>query len=257
MEIIRLRHSWPENAGFGIRHKSGRSDYIFIHFHTPVELTLGGKTVKLKPHATAVFDKSTEFAFRSEQNLMHDWMHFEGDIHERLSLFGLSTDEIYYPKTTDFISDIIRELEVEYFSKKSYCNDICEAKLVELFVKLARSTVLDEVGEIIPDGTRKGFLELRRDIFASLSFDWTVEEMARRVMLSESRFYVIYKQIFGISPKNDLICARVELAKNLLRRGLYSVDEVAEMAGYQSTFNFIRQFKKSVGQTPGEYKRSV
>jgi len=81
--------------------------------------------------------------------------------------------------------------------------------------------------------------------------------MAKRVMLSESRFYVVYREIFGIAPKNDIICARVELAKNLLRRGIYSVDEVSEKTGYQSTFNFIRQFKKACGMTPGEYKKSV
>lgn len=257
MDILRLRHSWSENAGFGIKHRKNRNDYIFIHFHTPVELFIGGEKFRLRPHACAIFAKETEFAFRSEPALIHDWMHFVGDVPEVLSRYGLCTDKVYYPKSTDFITDIIRELEVEYFSKKSHYRDIFDLLLFELFVKLARSTVLDEVGEDIPDGVTKSFTELRSDVFASLNFPWTVEEMARRVMLSESRFYVVYKQIFGISPKNDLICARIELAKNLLRRGVYSVDEVSRMSGYGSTFNFIKQFKRSVGLTPGEYKRST
>lgn len=257
MDILRLRHAWPENAGFEIKHEKDRSDYIFIHFHTPVALTINGKRQELKPHACAVFHKNTELYFKSEVSLIHDWMHFEGDVPQLLGKYGLCTDTVYYPKTYDFITEIIRSLEVEKFSQKSYFEDMYEAKLCELFVRLARSTVLCESGEYIPVGVVKRFIDLRSEVFSDLSKEHSISEMARRVMLSESRFYVVYREIFGISPKNDIICARLELSKNLLRRGIYSVDEVAEKAGYNSTFNFIRQFKKAVGTTPGEYKKTV
>ena len=256
INILRLRHAWPENPGFEISHESGRSDYLFIHFHTPVTLTMHGKTEELRPHACIVFHKDTALHFKSKAELIHDWMHFEGEVPGLIGKYGLSFDTVYYPKTYDFITDVIRSLEAEYFSRKSYFADMQSAKLCELFVKLARSTVLEESGEIIPHGVRKRFIDLRTEVFATLSREWTVEEMAKRVLLSESRFYVLYRDIFGITPKNDLICARVELAKNLLRRGIYSVDEVAEAVGYNSTFNFIRQFRKACGTTPGSYKKN-
>jgi len=257
MDIIRLRHAWPENAGFEIEHRSNRKDYIFIHFHTPVTLSINEKISVLRPHACVIFHKDTRVYFKSETNLIHDWMHFEGDIPEQLGKYGLCTDTIYYPKTYDYITEIIRALEAECFSRRSYFSEICDARLCELFIKLARNTVLCESGEIIPVGVVKRFIDLRSEVFAELSHDWSIPEMARKVMLSESRFYVVYREIFGIPPKNDIICARVELAKNLLRRGIYSIDQVAEKAGYQSTFNFIRQFRKTVGMTPGEYKKSI
>lgn len=257
MNIIRLRHAWPENSGFEIRHEKNRTDYIFIHFHTTVTLTMKGRTEQLRPHSCIIFHKDTELHFRSDVTLIHDWMHFEGDIPAFIGKYGLCTDTVYYPKAYEFITEIIRSLEVENFSQKSYFEDMYDAKLCELFIKLARSTVLEESGEIIPVGVVKRFIDLRSEVFSDLSKDWNIAEMAKRVMLSESRFYVVYREIFGIAPKNDIICARVELAKNLLRRGIYSVDEVSEKTGYQSTFNFIRQFKKACGMTPGEYKKSV
>ncbi len=257
MNILRLRHAWPENAGFEITHEKDRSDCIFIHFHTPVTLTMYGKTEELKPHACVMFDKNTALHFKSEVNLIHDWMHIELDSPNDLEKYGLSFDTVYYPKTYDFITDIVRTLEAEHFSQKSYFRSMQEAKLCELFVRLARNTVLSESGETIPVGIEKRFIDLRREVFASLSSEWTIPKMANIVMLSESRFYVLYREIFGIAPKNDLICARVELAKNILRRGIFTVDEASEMCGYNSTFNFIRQFKKATGMTPGEFKRTL
>ena len=243
-------------SGFEISHESGRSDYLFIHFHTPVTLTIHGRTEELSPHACIIFHKDTALHFKTEVNLIHDWMHFEGEVPELIEKYGLSFDTVYYPKVCDFITDVIRALEAEFFSQKSYFGDMQSAKLNELFIKLARGTVLEESGEIIPHGMRKRFIDLRSEVFATLSRDWTVEGMAKRIPLSESRFYVLYRDIFGISPKNDLICARVELAKNLLRRGIYSVDEVAQAVGYNSTFNFIRQFRKACGKTPGDFKKT-
>ena len=244
-------------SGFEISHAGNRNDYLFIHFHTPVTLTMHGKTEELHPHACVIFHRNTALHFKAKVNLIHDWMHFEGEVPELISKYGLTFDTVYYPKTYDYITETIRSLEAEFFSQKSYFEDMQQAKFCELFVKLARNTVLEESGEIIPHGMRKRFIDMRNEVFASLSHDWTIDEMAKKIPLSESRFYVLYRDIFGISPKNDLICARVELAKNLLRRGIYSVDEVAEATGYNSTFNFIRQFRKACGTTPGDYKKML
>ena len=255
INITRLRHAWPENAGFEITHEKNRNDYIFIHFHTPVTLTLNGITTRLHPHACVIFHKDTGLHFKAEENLIHDWMHFEGDIPEFLAKYSLECDKIYYPGAYDYITDAIRSIETEHFSRKSHYKDIQLGRLGELFIKLARNTVLDESGEMIPVGIKQSFIELRNEVFASLSKDWTISELAKKINLSQSRFYVLYKEIFGIGPKSDLCCARIELAKNLLRRGIYSVEQVGEMSGYKNNFNFIRMFRKATGMTPGEYKK--
>lgn len=255
INILRLRHAWPENAGFEISHNKNRSDYIFIHFHTPVKLTMRGNTTLLRPHACIVFHKDTPLHFKADENLIHDWMHFEGDIPELLGKYSLECDTVYYPRAYDYITDAIRSIEAEHFSKKSHYEDIQTSLICELFIKLARNTVLEESGEMIPFGIKQSFIELRSEVFASLSKDWTISELAKRMNLSHSRFFVIYKDLFGIGPKNDICCARIELAKNLLRRGIYSVEQVGEMSGYNNNFNFIRMFRKATGVTPGEYKK--
>ena len=84
--------------------------------------------------------------------------------------------------------------------------------------------------------------------------DWSIDEMAELVHLSASRFFTLYKNIFGVSPKEDLLKSRIQHAEMLLSQG-YSVKEVATLSGFSNQYNFIRQFKKLTGQTPGKYKK--
>ena len=78
--------------------------------------------------------------------------------------------------------------------------------------------------------------------------------MAQRLYLSESFFYVIYKQCFGVSPAHDLQMIRIERACYLLRDGI-SVTETSSLCGFSNISNFIRQFKKVMGVTPTAYQK--
>lgn len=86
--------------------------------------------------------------------------------------------------------------------------------------------------------------------------DWSVERMAGSVHLSAPRFYVVYRNLFGVTPMLDLRYARAERAKNLLLSGRYTVTEVAELAGYANVYQFIRSFRQLTGMTPGQLCRA-
>jgi AraC-like DNA-binding protein len=84
-------------------------------------------------------------------------------------------------------------------------------------------------------------------------YNWRIAEMAAMAKLSEPRFTVLYREFFKVSPKQDLIQIRLEKAKYLLMNNAVTVQEVANMTGYDSVYHFIRQFKKVVGCSPGKY----
>ena len=93
-------------------------------------------------------------------------------------------------------------------------------------------------------------------MFLELSSPWTIDELSKLVNLSPSRFQVVYKNIFGISPIDDLIKARVAAAKNMLCVLDTPVFEIARALGYNNQFHFIRQFKKQTGFSPTEYRKN-
>ena len=125
-----------------------------------------------------------------------------------------------------------------------------------MFIHVSREALDEDSAEDVKSDVYDAFKRLRISAFANIQDNPTVADMARDVHLSESRFYTLYKQIFGISPKNDLIIARIERAKNLLEQNKYNNSEIAAMTGYTNEYHFIRQFKKIEGITPKEYARA-
>ena len=77
--------------------------------------------------------------------------------------------------------------------------------------------------------------ELRREIFRSPEKEWSVEELARRMHLSVSRFQHVYKEMFMTTFHQDLIQNRMDYARLLLRNSSQSVVEIAEICGYGNT----------------------
>ncbi len=255
VSVITARHEWPEKAGFCLDRPRGTPYYIFIHFKTPVTFTFFGREMQLQPGACVMIPPNTASMIKSECPLIHDWMHLSADLDGLLYYHGLSCEKEYYVKDSAYVSRIVQTVEKELYSNMPFKYDIIDMKLRELFIHISRESMKKETGEEIGAEVYSAFRALRIETFANIGENFDIAEMARRVHLSESRFYVLYKRIFGISPKNDLIIARIERAKNLLEENKYTNAEIASAVGYTNEYHFIRQFKKHEGITPKEYAR--
>jgi AraC-like DNA-binding protein len=66
-----------------------------------------------------------------------------------------------------------------------------------------------------------------------------------------------FRTTFGETPHQYLLTRRIERAKHLLHTTELSVTEVCLAVGLQSLGSFCSSFKRLVGVTPGEYRRSA
>jgi len=80
-----------------------------------------------------------------------------------------------------------------------------------------------------------------------------VEELARRVALSQRTFLRRFQAATGEAPRTYGLRVRVEAAKRALERG-GSVSEVAARVGYEDVVAFRKTFSRVVGLTPFEYR---
>lgn len=256
IRLAGCRHEWPERAGFCLNRPNGLEYYIFIHFKTPVTYTIDGREHKLSPGACVICPPNTPSVIYSEGQLIHDWMHLSGDLVELLRSYSLECKRIYYVRDSAYVSRLVRSLEREFYSSIPYRNELIELKVRETFIHISREVLDAESTQDVKSDVYEAFKRLRIRAFANIAENPAIADMARDVHLSESRFYALYKQIFGISPKNDLIIARIERAKNLLEQNKYNNSEIAAMTGYTNEYHFIRQFKKIEGITPGEYAKA-
>ncbi len=254
IDIVKVRHSWPEKAGFRLVRENWNKDYIFLHFFNSVEITFNGKTIVTAPDSVIIFRPTTHHSFCSKQPLRHNWFHFSVESEDEIERFGLEFDKIYQLQHADFITKIVKSIEIEFFSPKPFSNELVISNLIELLIRISR--MVSGEGEYKLNKTIMKRLErLREEMFLNLDKSWSVEKLAYEVGLSNSRFYTVYRQAFGNSPIDDLISARIESAREMLRATDNSINQIAESLGYGNTTHFIRQFKKVCGITPQKFRK--
>jgi Helix-turn-helix domain len=64
-----------------------------------------------------------------------------------------------------------------------------------------------------------------------------------------------FEAVFGLTPHQSRIHARLDAARQLLATGRYSVTEVCMDVGFSSLGGFSALFTRRVGETPSAYRR--
>lgn len=65
-----------------------------------------------------------------------------------------------------------------------------------------------------------------------------------------------FKQLVGDAPLQYLTRVRMRKAVNLLKNSQDNLTKVAQKVGYESEAAFSKAFKRCMGSSPGEYRRS-
>lgn len=82
-----------------------------------------------------------------------------------------------------------------------------------------------------------------------------VEDAISNAGLSSGYGFRIFKQTFGISPREYLSKLKVNEAKKLLMKPRYSISDIGSSLGYSSLANFSRQFKRWTNLSPHEFRK--
>jgi AraC-like DNA-binding protein len=95
--------------------------------------------------------------------------------------------------------------------------------------------------------------ELLHDAFsAPISLD----ELARAGGLPKMRFLRAFKREVGVAPHAYQVALRIDLVRRLLASGV-EVSDAAASAGFFDQSHMHRHFTRSLGVTPGAYRRSA
>ena len=83
----------------------------------------------------------------------------------------------------------------------------------------------------------------------------TIDEVAREAAMSPFHFIRRFSAVFGDTPHQVRIKARLDRARHLLVSGERSITEICLEVGFSSHGSFSALFARRMGVSPSEYRR--
>lgn len=113
-------------------------------------------------------------------------------------------------------------------------------------------------GDKISPNTLSGDIEycckyIEENIYQKIS----INELAEKINLSESRFKHKFKEQIGTPPNEYIVKIKIEKAKILIRNNKLSITDLAYDLGFSTASYFSTVFKKYQGVTPTEFKLTL
>lgn len=91
-------------------------------------------------------------------------------------------------------------------------------------------------------------------IRANISEKIQVEDLSEKACMSRTSFYRAFKREFNLSPLDFILKEKIKKAKQILSESKTSISDVCYQLGFSDLNYFGRQFKKSEGISPTQYR---
>ena len=148
-----------------------------------------------------------------------------------------------------YLNAMVQEATSQSMSYELVCHNLLEI----LLIKILRHQHFDlEVGKQSKATKDISFIKQYLETYYHESIQ--LEDLASMTHLS--RFYIShsFKKEIGMSPMEYLIAIRIKESKILLRTTNYSISQVADIVGFTTPTYFSKQFRKSTGISPTDYR---
>ena len=155
------------------------------------------------------------------------------------------------------ISSCLRNILREMEQKNTGYEDICQAYMEILIIRLMRSTSLAVPEEPQIISTNRQCAAIRRYIDMHFKESLTLEQLAEESHMNKYYLSHAFKREYGVSPINYMISRRIEESKYLLAETDLSMSQIAQLLGFSSLSYFSQVFRRTQGFSPKEYRQST
>ncbi len=258
MRIDEIGYNHKHDETFHIDRPEGTGDWLMLIIKSPVRFKIEDKDIHAPACSFIIYEPGyPQFYYADSSVYYDDWLHFVPDENEIQLMKSLNiplNNPVSVSEVTD-ISSIVRNMCFEHYSTNKNRRQSVDMYFRLLLYKMNEKTLT--IFSSIKSTERPYFQKLlwiRESIYRWPGRDYSIDDMARELSLSRSRFQHIYTDTFGISVNKDIINSRIEKAAELLRNSDMPITEIANIVGYSSIQYFTRQFKNELGITPVQYR---
>ena len=150
------------------------------------------------------------------------------------------------------LRNILREME----QKNTGYEDVCQAFMEILIIRLMRITALSVATEPHTISTNRQCAAVRRYIDLHFKEALTLEQLAEEGHMNKYYLSHAFKREYGVSPINYMISKRIEESKYLLVETDLSMSQIAQLLGFSSLSYFSQVFRRTQSVTPKDYRSS-
>lgn len=233
----------------------GKTVYVTFHYILSGKgyVKYDNKIKTVKANEVLFFDCGSEVEYYPDQDDPWEYVYFgitglmRSTVKERL---GLNCVAIIQPRKPDMLRKRFLQMYNSLLNtgEKSFTSLGCLYLLLADFEKLLVKPVKDTL-------RRKYVKQALNFIQNNLSTNITVEEIADNCALSSAYLSRCCKEVLGITLKECLIGARMQVACSYLINTMVSVSDICRIAGYKEKKYFMKEFKKLYGVSPSEYRK--
>lgn len=233
----------------------GSGDYLLLYLMTPMKMQLGTENIVTKEGAFILYTPGAPQIYQAVRRFKNSFVHFTCDDDSFLEAYDLPVNRIVYPPDPDAMNVLMQYIYVESVGKQEHYEAQLDKLMHLLLILFSRQIHTYPKESVFAADLYEQFKKARTEILTHLGREWSVDNMAALTNLGTSQFYNYYKLFFNRSPKSELLEARIERSKYLLRVEKLPVGQAAAQAGFSNVSHFTRYFKKACGMTPSEYGR--
>ena len=174
-------------------------------------------------------------------------------------LFRMETNESaanYFNKSIIImknINDSIRKRFMDVSNAWTGKNPLHQVKCNYLTTEIIYKMILSEMPYHKVPHIKK-LEKARKMIQYNFRSDISVEDLAASIDLSVSYFRRLFHNLYGVSPKQYILSARLRWAKTMLKTTEDSITEIAKNCGFDNVYYFSRAFRIHEGVSPSEYR---
>lgn len=151
------------------------------------------------------------------------------------------------------LRNILREME----QKSPGYEDVCQAYMEILIIRLMRTTALAVPAEPQTVTGNRQCAAVRRYIDLHFKESLTLEQLAEEAHMNKFYLSHTFKREYGISPISYMTHKRIKESKYLLAETDLSMSQIAQLLGFSSLSYFSQVFRRSQGMSPMEYRQST
>lgn len=183
------------------------------------------------------------------------WVHFTGcDVDTILGYYEMpGSENVFYTGTSPDYQWLYRQMIQELQLCRANYEELLSLLLRHIFLMINRYLKEDrKMGSNIVNEIERAAHYFNENYNTQLN----IEEYAKSRHMSACWFIRSFRQIVKVTPMQYILSLRMANAQSLLESTEYNITEIAEAVGYENPLYFSRLFRKHVGVSPSEYRKS-